>query len=808
MPNKSIIAFSIICYLLSSILSSTVVWSQVSNKEYIINEEVIHSNDIVGEYLKAEVIELLILDKINARLKSKALNTFKSDTTLKLAATDQAKYMAFYKNATLEQDTKDRYTTSQRLVFYKGSIHAEELIAKTNLSKSGKNFTYEKIADDIVFSWLTSKKKALSLESGQYNLIGISVKPDSDQKRVYVSAVLGNYKSTNVGTAYKNSLPVPYSEKNYGLSSPLPSICKKVNRANHLNELHDRLVIEDHVIYYETDNIKEISKIIKNKKDGLAIEFLQREQFSCSLPNIIDHNLPQSGVITKRIYKKKLFKNNLADLEENKRAFKGEIAVIPEGLNDDFEANLVIIQEKHFCRSIPQNFIIQTNGTYQRNVLLLADSVNINSRFNYKPTPDTSALSFKIPFENNKANYKTKDIEPFISLLNEPAFLIFDISITAYSSVEGRDDDNRKLQKQRANSIIKALEKRHTDSIRTSIIADYNRKDFDQDIRQTKHASLASMSVEEIQDYIRKNNLKKELEPILSQHRYAQIDMQVISDITGDLEKPFVIQKFHEAVENEDRALALSIEKFIMKQIAIKRFPPNTIAELTIPIQSDYAGILMNKYWMMHTSDQLSDEDLQLKVEELYELDSDNEYIAFNHLFLQITSESIEIGDPRIQPRIDRLYYTPLQKKTVDALNIKYQLRLISKLDSVSTDGKEKEASIQVIKRIVNIKDETLENSLKLAELFIDNKDYLFAIKTLEPWLNDREAGEKLYFTYISLCSQYEHKMHTDNFNYAMTRAQELNSKRYCELFNGEYFSLRVFENNVIKESYCEHCQP
>jgi hypothetical protein len=48
--------------------------------------------------------------------------------------------------------------------------------------------------------------------------------------------------------------------------------------------------------------------------------------------------------------------------------------------------------------------------------------------------------------------------------------------------------------------------------------------------------------------------------------------------------------------------------------------------------------------------------------------------------------------------------------------------------------------------------------------------------------------------------------MHTQKYNSAMQRAQELNPKRYCDLFDGNHFSLKVFENSIIKESYCKHC--
>jgi hypothetical protein len=48
--------------------------------------------------------------------------------------------------------------------------------------------------------------------------------------------------------------------------------------------------------------------------------------------------------------------------------------------------------------------------------------------------------------------------------------------------------------------------------------------------------------------------------------------------------------------------------------------------------------------------------------------------------------------------------------------------------------------------------------------------------------------------------------MHTQIFSYALNRGRELNPKRYCELFDGNYFSLRVFENQNVKEEYCKYC--
>ncbi|MBI9069096.1 MAG: hypothetical protein JEZ09_17495 [Salinivirgaceae bacterium] len=780
-----------------------------TNKAYVVGNTVINSTDNANSDLfYEEVIEEIIFDEINRILATRGFDLKTKDTLLQKAAEDQAIYMLSINDDEIIQENKKKQTTGDRILFYGGSKNGCELVKKTNISKGKIPYTYGKIASDIVFYWFSNTKKSEILEDISLNRIGISAKLDDKKRKVYVSVVFGNYKSHNEGPKHLEELPVAYTTKSYGLDDNNPLYCKKIDRKDDLLDLQANLSVEGNAIYFETDNIKNIKRIIRKKKDGLAVDILQKEQYSCGSANIVDYNLLNSGILTKRLYTKKLFKNNLADLENNPNAFKTQLAMLPEGISNNYELNLVIIQNKSVCKSIPKNFTITPSGKYTKNISLLADTVSINSRFSYKPIADSMSLTFRIPFENKKTSYKTKDIEPFIKLLNEPAFVIYNMLITAYSSIEGTDSENNFLQQKRAESIVKVLGDRQSDIINTNILTEYNWSDFQKDILNTNHNILASMKLDEAQAYIKDYNLNKELEPILKNHRYAQIDMKVTYDISGENEKPYVIKKFNSAIAENDRALALSIQKFFMKQIELKRYLPNSINELLIPEKSAYAGLHMNSLWLKYITNQISDEDFATKLNEIYLLDPSNEYIVFNKLFAQISNEKIADLNmvSNLQTQVDRLYYTPLKKKTVDGLNIKLQFKLIAFADSISTNNKIKEECIERIKQIVNIKEESLNNALKLTELYIENNDYLFALKTLEPWVKLPSANEKLFYTYISLCSRYEERMHTNNFNYAMQRARELNPNRFCELFNGEYFSLKVFENSLVKKEYCKFC--
>jgi len=797
--------YSLLFILLNLLASNTI--SQTNT--YLINNTVINTSDeIDGKNFHSEAVEEILFDKINRILEKRNKEPFNKNDLLKKVASDQANYMAEIASTSPLQENKEKETLSLRLKYYGGSKHGNEIIDKNSIKKGRILFSYGKVCDDIVLRIFSSSKKSSLFESNKYNLIGIGAKLDKAEKKVYVSFVIGNHKTFNEGVVFKESIQIPYSEKYYGITEADPVFCKRINRMGNLPKLQDGLYVEDNIIYIETDDIKQLKKVIRKKKDGFAVDVLQKEQFTCNNPNIIDYNLINHGVLTKRVYANKLFKSNIADIKEDKNAFKASLGYLPEGIKGNYELNLVIIQNKSACKTIAQNFVINTNGNYARKVELLADTVTINSKFQYNPIADSMVLSFRIPFENKKFSYKTQDIEPFLKLLNEPAFIIYDLKIKAYSSIEGSESENKFLQEERAKSIINALRVRQKENIATDIQTNFNWEDFKRDIQSTKHNILASMNMEEAKKYIREYNLKKELEPIFSNHRYAEIKMKVTYDISGKNEEPYVIKKFDDAVAEEDRPLALSIQKFIINQVVKNRYDISTLKNMYIPLEEDYVGMEMNRIYMLYKYNEIETNDFIAKVENLSNINPNNEYIAFNQMLNSINHSPVNelaVNYNIIQSSLDRLYYTPLRKSTVDGLNVKFQFNLINSSDSVQVIQKLKSQCIEKIKEIVDIKDESIGNSLKLAEIFIENGDYSYARKSLEPWIN-RTLNEKIIFTYVSLCSGNEWLMHTEKFNFAMQRASEINPKRYCELLNGDNFSLIVFENNTVKENYCKLC--
>lgn len=801
----------VLCFVVVACCSLAGLSQQrVDGKVYVIDEIPMPATlQIEQSNFLPKLLDSIIIDQINYVLYGRDCEPLQFRQLMFTVANEQSEYMAMM--ADDDANAKLKTPVGDRLQAFGGSNEAVELTAKINVVKNKNALTYFKMAEELVFRWMSNSRSASMFESVNYQYIGVSSHIDFEGKKVFVSVVLGNYRSFNDGMRKRDQLKVPYSVKNLGLDDYDPEVCKRINRMTNLHELRDAIVVEGREVFIDLESVKPLQKILRDKNDALVLDILQKEQYGCNFErNIIDYNRFNRGVLSKPFKMKKILKRNIAQNPDNPKAFKAKIADLPENVElDNSEINLLIVQDGSVCTSVPKTFIHPIKGTYKNNVRLLADTISINSHFHYKPVPDSANLEFVIPFKGNKSDYDVADIEPFLEALNQPDFSIVDLKITAYSSVEGSDSVNRNLQRRRAESIVGALRKRQADSIKTEIVTDYNWDDFASDISSTKYKRWASLTIEQVQDSIQKHNLAKELEPILQKHRYARIAMRIAYDVNGKNELPFVLRKFAEACDSADRILALSIQKFIMKRVLEEKYPATVLDNMRIPATSDFAGLVMNDIWLRHKLGMIKDAEMKERISELAVSNPQNEYIVFNDLLMRVNYPDglfKDIGS-RLQTEIDRLYYTPLKKETVDRLNLRLQLKTISEVDSVTHDRSIKTACVERIKNIVDIKTESMQNSLKLAELFLDNKDYMLTIKTLEPWV-DATDNMQLLLTYVSLCSLFENQMHTVAFENAMARIKQLEPETYCNLLNGsdEGFSLRVFENENVKAEYCKTC--
>lgn len=757
------------------------------------------------------LFEKLLLQKINDKRKQNSDDILVINKIMQEASDDQTTFMAKYGEAEVLQSGKMK-TTGKRIAHYGGSEYGQELVYKYKIKKGSKAQTYKQAADEVAFKWLKNKKTAAVLGDAKQIFVGVSaVLGDDVRNAMFISIVLGNYKSLKSGTDRLAELTVPYSKKKYGLKPYDAKICKKVNAYKNLSSLQNSLYLEDGVIYFETDKYRSFKKIMKNSKDGIAVDIVQKEQYSCDGLNIVDNNTPWKGVMQKRLWASKMSKKNLyKDKKDIKTKLKVPVAKMPKGIDENIEFNLIIIQNKHICADIIPNYIEDAALENSNKLDFLADTVTTEAEINYVPVAEESDLVFRVPFERNKSTYQESDIQPIIMSLKEPDFIIDNIQIEAFSSIEGNVESNNRLQKKRGESIEKALKSfiSTNDNIdKAKVNTDTNWDLFKQDVSGTEFSDMANMSLTEAQDYIKSNKLDKKLEPILAKHRYAEVKLQITYDIEGDKEQAYVLSRFNKAVQNSDRIKALSIQKYIFKKVLKGEYGAESVNGQSIPEGSLYAGLMMNKYWLQKYLDILSiDGDMCEKVHALYQIDESNPYLFFNDVFCDVKSTNLadekRVND--IRQRMDDLYETNLSEQTIDALNLEYLFGVIEAIDTVPETPKLAVESLEKIKELVDIEEMNWKNALKLSYLFIEHHDYNYSAKLLEPFLYEEYVFEEILFTYISLATHSEARITSNRFAKAVEKALKANPERLKTLFTSGRISLQVFDNHKVKEMLCK----
>ncbi len=779
----------------------------------------IYNRPIDAEDFRPEILNQLVLLYVNTYRDKERLDTFTVETILKNASEDQAKFMAEIQSAVLDGEGKKK-TTVARLKYYGGSGLGAELVIKMPISKGNEMFTYGKVADDIGFKWVNDKKSLDVLQSTRYVLAGLGSALDADKKKVYLSMTFSNYTLFNDGAALKTQLQVPYTSKKYGLKPYDNKLCRRCDKFRNIENLQRGLYVKDGNVYFKYDQYKQLKKLLKEPRDGIAVDFIQKEQYSCDRANIVDFRQVNKGIMQKRMKPTKIEKKNLIqDEKEKKKRVDVLLGPVPLGIGDDYEMNLLVIIGKRVCKVITPSFEDEAAVEFTKEIELLADTISFNAP-DYTPIVEKAHLEFTIPFERNKFDYKPEDIEPLINKLNEPDFVINKLNIEAYSSIEGTDQANKELQKKRAESIIDVLRQRQKAKFITNIVTADNLEDFKRDIAGTEWANLATMDVKTIQDYITRNNLEKKMEPILQKHRYARVKMDITYKLDKDNEEKYVLNRFNKCIKENNLTQALAIQKYIFKKVVAKTFSKDAVIGQQIPEKPEYAGLLMNKLWLSGllmnklwlekyvNKDELG-EDYCNRIAQLYELAPENFYIRYNHYYCKILFDEFT-NDKQMtdfQRDISSMYSSGLKRRTVDLLNLEYQFRKIQILDTLDEPTPILLASLDTIKAISKLTETNWQNSLKLAYIFMGQKDYEFAAKLVEPYINKDNVFDELIFSYLGICSHLPHKYSSPKFTMAIKKAVELDPDRLCALYKKKKLSIQSLENPAVKEVYCKTCK-
>lgn len=709
----------------------------------------------------------------------------------------------------------DPEKVKKNLVKAGGTKKGEEVTMLAPINKGRDNYKTAEVAKVIWTRWENNKKDKEVLLKAQYMLIGIKCVMQKDGKKVVATAVFGGYDSFNTGAKMKKELAVPFNTKSKSLLTPDAKSCKACEKWKNYDILQKGLKVENGKIYLEYANLKDLKRLLKKTKDGLAVDVVQKSQYEKSDYNIVDNNFLNKGIMGKVISKDQVFSKNLIkpDPKAKKKVkinkLKIEMGKFNPKITGPYELNLIVVQDGHVCKTVTRSYLEKGDQESSTPVGIIPADSTVGLKPAFEPKSESSILNFTIPFEKNKSEFKPEDIQPFIKALNEPDFMIDGLYIYAYSSIEGDAKSNASLQRKRAESVTKVLQSMQQNKITPNIETKDSWNLFELEMEDGKYADLVKMGKEKAIKKINNDGaLLKELEPVLAKQRFAQMVMDVTYDITGDKEQRFTTVSFNRAVKANKMSQAYKIMEYASNQKISKKYSEDVLDSFKIPENAQFVNLLNNKaYFNYLANSSIVDEDDYAEFKRLEKIDATNDVVRFNRIFCSIKIDST-IGTKeqqgKMQQEIDALYKSKIKKKLVDGLNIEWQFKIIESLDT--TDGAEAqiEACINKIKGFYNFKEASWQNALKLAYVFTRGKDYKFSSTVLEPFLKVPNVSEDLLFSYISIASHLPEKFYSRVFSDALHKAKEKNPERYCKLFGDPYMSFQVLDNPNAKKDYKE----
>jgi uncharacterized protein YkwD/outer membrane protein OmpA-like peptidoglycan-associated protein len=751
-------------------------------------------------------LERYILAEINKARANQQTDSLQIQDAIDSASSIQASYMAGHFKVTLNNSGKYA-TTGKRVAAVGGTRNAEEVVGSVSTFRNTTPITPQENARMIVEKWMKNKQERNILLNGTYVYAGITAKVDKDYKKAWVSVVVGSFNTFNTGAKKRKELKNPYSKKQYKLRPADDYSCKNCDKFRDYYGLYQGIYLEGNKIYLKYENLKAFKKLMHRPKDALAIDIVQREQYEKADYNIYDNNLVSKGILLKRIYAPSMYKKNRIK-DKKVKAIDIYLGTVPKNIKGNYELNLLVVQNNRVCRVLTHSYLETGDQDSQTKLdMLLWPDSDAYFKPAFEPKSETNILTFKIPFEKNKYDYKPEDIQPFLSALQEPDFFIEGLYIYAYSSIEGDSAANAKLQKQRAESVINAVKQIQNKDIETSIVTNDSWDLFLLDMEGTKWEYLTQMKKRDAIKEISAKGLAPQMEEDLSHERFAQIVMDITYDISGDKEQKFSIFEYNKALAKGDMRQALKIQYYIEKCIRNNKYNEASCHNtMVMPKDAKYLSVMMNNvvYRYYRENKKVTEQDM-IDLNYLSLLDPSNAYVNFNYLLCKVKTDTNYFQTAAIeemQKKIDKLYTSKIPKKYVDALNIEFQFHVMDACDTVESMQPVIANCITRIKSFYNIKEASWQNALKLSYDLIRFHDFRFAVNVLDPFINQPKVDEQLLFAYISACAQLQDKVRSQNFVIAMQKAKAANPDRYCKLFGDPYLSFQVLDNPNVKKDY------
>ena len=755
--------------------------------------------------LDPEILNQFILTEVNKLRKKAKVEPVQYENALSFAADDHAGYMLRKRKLTHNQRLKIKKTPKNRVDFYGAQFdRVGENVQLNNLNleftPEDKHHpligTYEKLAEELVLSWKNSPPHYANMINPDFKTSYTSVAV-GEKGEIYACQLFGGAKYKDIYSQHRDT--------SFQFKPDRPGRCWrcKVRPVRGFIEITE----DSTIIYtYYPPRIRGIvvpsifnsrMRFFNPWRDGLAADIIVKSQYSCDSSSYHNGLSNFRGIPLAPVYKKDFMGIPIGKTQV-------VLGKVPDFIDEEFEVNLVVIQNKRPCSNtmfhlIPTEF-----------------NLEIPVKYDFEPS-ETVLKNYKTDTISKRIFFDKAMISPRDSVLTEISEWvkinksnIQEIQISGYASIEGTTENNSVLYQNRTRFLFTELIALGVDSSSIKVESSENFKDFRKDIIGTEYEYLNKLSDPELKEKLLSKDLSVALEFILNKHRY--VDLKAITRLQFEFEynAQSVNEELQGTIKKENVKKSAELQAVQYGLLLSGKMSMEEIQAVEIPMDEKFVGVLHNKAVMKFLSDTLNLDSLKAFRAELWQIRS------LKPKDKQLNT-SIAIIDYHLytmgQYRNKKItFYDSIRKlKNVDEvqrarilLNVAYRHDWGVWITTGS--HKDKDYLYGKVKPYIRKSRLEVDKTFEVASYYSFFYEHDYAYYLTKGKIDETENPYDLIF-FLKLIHFTDLELPEKTYLRYFKKVQQFAGDDFCSFFNSPALNFQIFDNPEIKEIYCKACR-
>lgn len=417
-----------------------------------------------------------------------------------------------------------------------------------------------------------------------------------------------------------------YGIKKKNLSKPQP-FSSKAKEA--IDNLH--IKIENDTVYLWSANLEAVQRFFSGARDGVYIDIVFREKFSCEKPSDYDIDNISNGIMLKPVYFPEIYSKNRVKF---RNTLHYPIACLPASLKyKQYVTNMGYVYGGTFFHYREVKELMARNMP----TLYLFPKYISNSNKHIIPDSFSTTLKFEFGFERDETKLDKTSKDEFLRKMKIYAPYLTSVRIKTHSSVEGSLQKNLTLQKARAEELVRLVKTTTDKEVKYNTEASENWEAFNASIRNTQFAFLIGYSKDEVKKQLENKFIRKYLEYDLYRSRIATLEVTFTASVNDNSTPELILGSYKNAIDNDDTIKAFKAQNRLMDEVFKRNLSRIDLLSVEVPRKKLFTQLWTNYLALACTNE---DDSYSYHVKDTamkaIEMDPNDKYLQFNFCILAL----------------------------------------------------------------------------------------------------------------------------------------------------------------------------